>query len=68
MKFTNFRLLAPMTPGDDYTRPIPEGYFDGWEESTDFVIVGKVRPWDESDPEHVLYSDGDLVLADVVNS
>jgi len=40
--------FVEVPPGDD----LRSGY----------TLVGKVRPWDESDDEYVVYIDGDLLL------
>lgn len=58
MRFANFQVLN-VTP----TNP---QYFSGWDSDDDYVIVGKVRPWDASCHQYILYSDGDIVLAEEV--
>lgn len=57
MKFENFRLLE--------IKPAPNpAYFSGLEGEFEGTVVGKVRPWDDSCKEYVLYEDGDLILAE----
>ena len=65
MKFTNAVVLREHNTVGTYwdgqeiaLRDIPAD-FEGY-------IVGKVRPWDDSDTQYVLYEDGDIMLADLV--
>ena len=77
MRFTNFRLLGVVgdttlvkdqATGELVHTPIPTpnpNYFDGLQDM-DLTPVGKVCHWDDSNPEYVIYDDGDLILADRV--
>jgi len=58
----------------DSSRLVPEMWPTEWQTESDpkeleallndegFAYVGKVRPWDETDNEHIVYHDGDLIL------
>ena len=58
MHFGNPRLLRAVLGG------WPNATFGNLDK--EYILVGKVRPWDSMDTEYVLYGDGDLVLVDLV--
>ena len=56
MRFHNFKLLQEVPKSDFYWSGLSDG-------DLTYAIVGKVRPWDDSCREYILYVDGDIVLA-----